>query len=205
MTNRFLASLGFEVPTEAIRLGLGWRPRPQMWRGQGVSGTPVRWASLGIPTMVSKLKRFANCKAGGLSRAQKPSTGYESRGLHASYGSYPLLGSSKIPSKTTKTLPKSRFQDVPSVPTLNFDPVPTAPPPPVPPLATQCRLRPGAEAALHRDDGAVQVQREATQGLAPVEGEGQHLGRHGGYGGYGYGLGPLFDTFCVYGEGLEKT
>ena len=172
----------------------------------------MRWASLGIPTMASKLKRFANCKAGGpggLSRAsQKPSTGYESRGLHASYGSYDLLGSSKIPSKTSKTLPKSRFQDVPSVPTLNFDPVPTAPPPPVPPLATQCRLRPGAEAALHGgQDGAVQIQREATQGLAPVEGEGQHLGRHGGYGGYGgygYGLGPLLILFVSMVERLEK-
>lgn len=144
-------------------------------------------SALGIPAMVSKLKRFANCKAGGLSRAQKPSTGYES-GLHASIW---LLSFTWLIQDSFENCQNSSKITVPSVPTLNFDPVPTptAPPPPVPPLATQCRLRSGAEAALHRGDGAVQVQREATQGLAPVEGEGQHLGRHGGY---GYGLGPLF-------------
>ena len=110
MTNRSVASLGFEVPTEPIWLGLGWRPRPREAARTGRlrdSG-----GALGIPAMVSKLKRFANCKAGGLSWAsQKPSTGYESRGLHASFGS--LLGLSKIPSKTAKTLPKSRFQVFP--------------------------------------------------------------------------------------------
>ena len=42
MTNRSVASLGFEVPTEPIWLGLGWRPRPQMWSGEDRASPGLR-------------------------------------------------------------------------------------------------------------------------------------------------------------------